>query len=202
MSTSAELECIERALIGLVCDLEPLSLRRGEPGGREGNWVQQYYGPFPFRAQFIYQPRAGISFRVSFSCTIPAGGPPRRPARAELTQADWNAITTPGSALPGKLRPRAPTTSTTTYPVPEPTRNDSSADARAADCSRRAFDVFGQFARGELTFPEARAALPPEVPPSALTNAVEGVRRYESDGLSTDEAITEAGGAVAETCNY
>lgn len=194
LSSSHDLECTERALIGLVCDLEPAALLRAEPGSLEGNWTQQYYGRPPFRAQFIFQPRAGISFRVSFSCTIPAGGGPHRLGHAELTQPDWNAITTPGAALPAKLQPRVPVTTTTTYRVVTPSPADPAADARAANCSQQAFDIFTRLARDQLPLPQARAALPPQVPPSALTNVLEGVRRYESDGLTTDEAISRRRG--------
>lgn len=204
----AHLECTERALIGLVCDLNPDALTQVGAGGTKLVRQVRYSAANPRNiANVTYDELNSSNYLINLGCTVPGGGVATKKGNVQLSYADWGVIASPGTSLPEALQPQNLARPRPSSVQPPPTPSESYApvpnvpdNPGFADCESRAFDVFTRFANGQLTLAQARQQLPAGVPPASLTRSLEGVKRYESEGISHADAVTEAGGAVGQAC--
>ncbi|MFC5066372.1 hypothetical protein, partial [Actinomycetospora atypica] len=187
----------------------PDALARDSAGGTAAVRLVHYSAADPvFEANIAYDQQRGYGDSlISLGCFVPGGDAATKKGNVQLSYADWAVIASAGSTLPAKLQPQnlalvrpssaqPPTTPPESY-APVPSIVD---DPGFADCESRAYEVFTRFANGQLTLSQAREQLPTGVPPSSLTRSLEGVKRYESEGISHADAVTEAGGAVGQAC--
>lgn len=207
LAEGPQLECTERALIAEVCNLDPTALVREDPGGIDSTFLVRYQQPGTiFHAEFVYTNNTDVSSDgVNMACTIPPH--PTKKGVVELRRQDWETVAAGGTDLPAVLQPQNVAVSSALAPS-LPSSQVPSAPTRYAPnpgdpaCSTQATSVFRRLAEHQLNLAQARAQLPGKVPPSALERGLQGVQRYESEGISPSDAITEASGAIAQSCEY
>ncbi len=105
------------------------------------------------------------------------------------------ASASPPAAAGSSYAPYTPGSSS-----PANTTSTSGSEPGQDSCTARTTDVFTRLARGQITLSQARSQLPQEVPPSALINELDGVRRLEADGASPTDAMSQAAGTLAQSC--
>ena len=205
-ASELQLECTERALISRVCDVRvDEDLQRVAVIGTAPVRMVNYRGLGQLQdAHFSYSEAATPNATVvDLICDTPSGGTATKHEQVQLTAEDWAAIAAAGTVLPQALQPanlelHRSTPPSTLAPAPTVLTPDPAGDA----CAGRASAVFRRLAAGQLTLAQARAQLPAKVPASALTSELEGVKRLEAEGASAQDAIDQASGTVAQSCEY
>lgn len=178
--------CTRTALIRRVCLLDvnrmvqaPNSgdgaIRWSDAAGNSVSWQTSGDGPVAFECRKEAVPSANAQ--------------PFEARSLSVTRAEWETLLKVGpldSSLAAKIDSAA-----ASGPVED--------DPASGDCSENAIEALRQVVVGSSDFAEVReqGLLPARVSEDVLSRYVRGVRNYQSDGLSLDEAVTESGGALS-----